>query len=58
MKKAELILVVTIGYGIAPFASILTHIYPVPGYVLLFSCLGIVLGIALREIIKRRYQHG
>ncbi len=54
MKKAELILLIAIGYGIAPFASILTNIYPIAGNILLFSCLGIVLWMALREIIRRR----
>lgn len=54
MKKAEIIAIIVIGYGIAPFASILTNIHPVAGNILLFSCLGIVLGMALREIIQRR----
>ena len=54
MKKGELIVIVVIGYGIAPFASILTNIYPIAGNILLFSCLGVVLGMALREIIRRR----
>lgn len=57
MKKAELIAIVVIGYGVAPFASILTNIYPVAGNILLFSCLGVVLGMALREIIRRRYNN-
>ncbi|MBQ8806448.1 MAG: hypothetical protein IJZ68_08345 [Bacteroidaceae bacterium] len=54
MKKAELIVVVVIGYGIAPFASILTNICPIAGNILLFSCLGVVLWMALREMIRRR----
>ena len=57
MKKAEIIAIIVIGYGIAPFASILTNIYPVAGNILLFSCLGIVLWMALREIIRWRYNN-
>lgn len=53
MKKAEIIAIIVIGYGIAPFASILTNIYPVAGNILLFGCLGVVLWMALREIIRR-----
>lgn len=53
MKQAEIIAIIVIGYGIAPFASILTNIYPVAGNILLFSCLGVVLWMALREIIRR-----
>ena len=57
MKQAEIIAIIVISYGIAPFASILTNIYPVAGNILLFSCLGIVLGIALCEIIRYRLKN-
>ena len=54
MKKAELIVIVVIGYGIAPFASILTNICPITGNILLFSCLGVVLWMASRKMAGRR----
>ena len=53
MKKLDLILLITIGYGIAPFASIISTIWPLCGNILLFSCLGIVLLMAMRAIIER-----
>ena len=53
MKKLDLILLIIIGYGVAPFASIISAIWPLCGNILLFSCLGIVLLIAMRAIIQR-----
>lgn len=53
MKKLDLILLIIIGYGVAPFASIISVICPLCGNILLFSCLGIVLFIAMRTIIER-----
>ena len=53
MKKLDLILLITIGYGVAPFASIISAIWPLCGNILLFSCLGIVLLMAMRAIIQR-----
>lgn len=53
MKKLDLILLIIIGYGVAPFASIISTIWPLYGNILLFSCLGIVLLMNMRRIIKR-----
>ena len=53
MKKLDLILLIAIGYGIAPFASIISVIWPLCGNILVFSCLGIVLLMAMRAIIQR-----
>lgn len=53
MKKLDLILLIIIGYGITPFASIISIIWPLCGNILLFSCLGIVLLIATRAIIQK-----
>lgn len=53
MKKLDLILLIAIGYGITPFASIISAIWPLCGNILLFSCLGIVLLMAMRAIIQR-----
>ena len=51
MKKAELIAMIVIGYGIAPLALILTSVHPIAGEILLFSCLGVVLWMALRKMM-------
>jgi hypothetical protein len=53
MKKLDLILLIVIGYGVTPFASIISAIWPLYGNILLFSCLGIVLLNVLRAIIQR-----
>jgi membrane protein YdbS with pleckstrin-like domain len=53
MKKLDLILLIIIGYGVIPFASIISTIWPLYGNILLFSCLGIVLLNVLRAIIQR-----
>ena len=53
MKKLDLILLIIIGYGIAPFANIIGTISPLCGNILLFGCLGIVLLMAMRRIIER-----
>ena len=53
MKKRELILLVIVGYGLAPFGSIISAIWPVTGNIILFGSLGIVLWLALRAIIQR-----
>ena len=49
MKKLDLILLVLIGYGITPFAGIISAIWPIFGNVLLFTCFGIVLFMAARH---------
>lgn len=53
MKKLDLILLIIIGYCVAPFASIISAIWPLCGNILLFSCLSIVLLMNMRRIIKR-----
>ena len=53
MNKKELIVLIVIGYGLAPFGSIVSNIWPIIGNIILFGSLGIVLWFALRAIIQR-----
>ena len=52
MKNIELILLVVIGYGVAPFTGAVSAIWPIFSSILLFTCLGVVLFMAMRAIIE------